>query len=97
MSDNENVLIVSGENGVQYKIKVIDIFSVDEFPDKEYIAYTFEEVVDAQHVKAYISILLETETDFSLIGISDKNEWDIVQKAFNESIKGLLDNKENAE
>ncbi len=82
----ENELVVSGENGVKYKIKVIDIFTVDEYPEKEYIAYTFEEPVDAEHIKAYISILKETETDFSLLGISDKNEWDIVQKNFNDLI-----------
>ena len=82
----ENELVVSGENGVKYKIKVIDIFTVDEYPEKEYIAYTFEEPVDAEHIKAYISILKETETDFSLLGISDKSEWDIVQQEFNDLI-----------
>lgn len=82
----ENELVVSGENGVKYKIKVIDIFTVDEYEGKEYIAYTFEEPVDAEHIKAYISILKETETDFTLLGISDKTEWDIVQKSFNELI-----------
>ncbi len=82
----ENELIVSGENGIKYSIKVIDIFSVNEFPDKEYIAYTFEEPIDAKSIKAYISILKETETDFSLLGISDKNEWEIVQKEFNRLI-----------
>ena len=82
----ENELVVSGENGVKYTIKVIDIFNVDEYPEKEYIAYTFEEPIDAEHIKAYISILKETETDFSLVGISDKDEWDIVQNVFNNLI-----------
>ena len=82
----ENELIVSGENGVKYAIKVIDIFTVDEYPDKEYIAYTFEEPEDAEYVKAYISILNETDTDFSLLGISDKNEFDIVKNSFNKLI-----------
>lgn len=81
-----NELVVSGENGVKYTIKVIDIFTVDEYPEKEYIAYTFEEPVDAEHIKAYISILKETETDFTLLGISDKTEWDLVQSNFNELI-----------
>ncbi len=79
----ENELIVSGENGNKYKVRVIDIFTVNEFPNKEYIVYTFEEPVDAEHIKAYISILKETETDFTLLGISDKEEWNIVQKSFN--------------
>ncbi len=82
----ENELIVSGENGIKYTIKVIDIFTVDEYPDKEYIVYTFEEPVDAEQIKAYISILKETETDFSLLGISDKDEWEIVLNAFNKAI-----------
>ena len=82
----ENELVVSGENGIKYNIKVIDIFTVDEYPSKEYIAYTFEEPTDAENIKAYISILKETETDFTLLGISDKKEWDIVHKRFNELI-----------
>ena len=84
----ENELIVSGENGIKYSIKVIDIFTVDEYPEKEYIAYTFDEPNDAENIKAYISILKETETDFSLLGISDKEEWEIVHKSFNELIDG---------
>jgi len=82
----ENELIVSGENGIKYSIKVIDIFTVDEYPDKEYIAYTFEEPVDDKNIKAYISILKETETEFTLLGISDKEEWNVVQESFNELI-----------
>ena len=31
----DNKLVVSGENGVEYTIKVIDIFYLDEYPDKE--------------------------------------------------------------
>lgn len=75
-------LVVSGENGYKYTIKVIDIFTVDRYPNKEYIAYTFEEPVDADNIKAYISILVETETSFSLLGISDKEEWEEVHKEF---------------
>lgn len=94
----DNTLVVSGENGVKYSIKVIDIFTVKEFPNKEYIAYTFEEKVDSDHIKAYISILSETETSFTLIGISDKSEWEIVEKAFNESLtQPNNDYTENAE
>ena len=78
----ENELIVSGENGLKYSIKVIDIFTVDEYPNKEYIAYTFEEPIDEENIKAYISILKENETDFSLYGISDKEEWNVVKSAF---------------
>ena len=94
----DNTLVVSGENGVKYTIKVINIFTVDEFSNKEYIAYTFEEKIDNEHIKAYISILSETETAFTLIGISDKNEWEIVQKKFNDLlIQPNEDNTENAE
>lgn len=77
-----NELVISGENGIKYTIKVIDIFTVEEYPNKEYIAYTFEEAIDEENIKAYISILKENETDFSLYGISDKEEWEIVKNAF---------------
>lgn len=93
----DNMLVVSGENGVNYNIRVIDIFYVDEFPGQEYIAYTFNEEIDQKHIKVYISILKETETTFSLVGISDKNEWEIVEKSFNDSMKKFIDtNNENA-
>lgn len=78
----ENELVVTGENGIKYTIKVIDIFKIDEYPNKEYIAYTFEEKIDEENIKAYISILKETETDFSLYGISDKDEFEIVKNSF---------------
>lgn len=94
---DDNMLVVSGENGIKYNIRVIDIFYVEEFPEKEYIAYTLDEEIDQKHIKVYISILVETETDFSLIGISDKEEWEIVEKSFNDSMKNFIDtNKENA-
>ena len=78
----ENELVVTGENGIKYTIKVIDIFAIPDYPDKEYIAYTFEEPIDEENIKAYISILKETETDFSLYGISDKDEFEIVKNTF---------------
>lgn len=78
----ENELVVSGENGIKYTIKVIDIFTVEGYPDKEYIAYTFEEPIDEENIKAYISILKETETDFALLGISDKEEFEVVKNSF---------------
>lgn len=90
----DNKLVVSGENGVEYTIKVIDIFYLDEYPDKEYIAYTFEEPIDEGHVKGYISILKESDTDFSLIGISDDKEWELVQKKFNEITKNIVNKNE---
>ncbi len=90
----DNVLIVSGENGIKYNVKVIDIFHVEEYPNKEYIAYTFEENVDKEHFKAYISILKENAADFTLLGISDKEEWNKVQERFNETVTMLLNNDE---
>ncbi len=78
----ENELVVSGENGIKYTIKVIDIFAVEGYPDKEYIAYTFEEPIDEENIKAYISILKENETDFALLGISDKEEFEVVKNSF---------------
>ena len=81
----ERELTITTENGEKVTISVIDIFTLDEYPDKEYIAYTKNEVINNE-VKVYISILDEHEDSFNLLEIEDSKEWNLVQKEFNDSI-----------
>ncbi len=81
----EQELIITTETGEKVAISVIDIFTLDEYPDKEYIAYTKNEIVNDE-VKVYISILDEHENDFNLLEIEDSREWELEQEEFNNSI-----------
>ncbi len=81
----ERELIITTETGEKVTISVIDIFTLDEYPDKEYIAYTKNEIVNDE-VKVYISILDEHENDFNLLEIEDSREWELAQEEFNNSI-----------
>ena len=81
----EQELIITTETGEKVAISVIDIFTLDEYPDKEYIAYTKNEIVNDE-VKVYISILDEHENEFNLLEIEDPREWELAQEEFNNSI-----------
>lgn len=84
-------LTVTTQDGQVVEISVIDVFTVDDFPSKEYIAYTFGENNNNEMIKSYISILIENDDSFRIEAITDKKEWEIVQESF----KNLLaDNNE---
>lgn len=79
----EERLIVSGEDGTKFIIYVLDLLEkgeVKEFPNKEYIAYSFDEPNGNGQLEVYYSILEEKEKNFSLLGISNKDEFDIIKK-----------------
>ena len=82
----EKELKITTENGEKVTINVIDIFSLDEYPNKEYIAYTKNEVI-GEDIKVYISILDEHEDSFNLLEIEDSEEWELVQEEFNNSME----------
>ena len=86
----DNKLIVSDENGNEYSINIIDIFTINEYPGKRYIAYTLEESEDEEYMKGYVSLLEESEDEFSLLTINDDNEWNLVQKKFDEIMKSIV-------
>lgn len=75
-------LEVTGHDGKKFTIYVLDIVEkgeIKEFPDKEYIVYSFIEPKDGTTTKTYFSILVETENRLSLDGIADINEFNIVK------------------
>ena len=81
----EQELIITTETGEKVTISVIDIFTLDEYPNKEYVAYTKNEIVNDE-VKVYISILDEHENEFNLLEIEDPRELELAQEEFNNSI-----------
>ena len=82
----ENILTITDETGAEVQVEVLDIFSVDAYPGKEYILYTKGET-EGDLVKTYVSILEETETEANLLAIEDEEEFSKVQDAINLSIE----------
>ena len=83
MENNANITVTAAD-GKKYQAEVIDIFKVNEYPEKEYILYSFGETVEDNNEKVYVSILEMNEGNYNLKEISDQNEWEVVQKAINE-------------
>ena len=76
--DFDRTLVVTDENNNQVEVEVLDIFTVDSYPGKEYILYTKNET-EGEYVKTYVSILQETDTTVTLLGIEDETEFAAVQ------------------
>ena len=81
--ENSNKITVTAENGQKFQAEVLDIFKVAGY-DKEYILYSFGEVVDGDNEKVYVSILENSNDCYNLKEISDVNEWNAVQEAVSE-------------
>ena len=91
MENEDNILVITDENGNESKIEVLDIFSLEEYPGKEYIFYTKGEISnDGEYEQTYVSILNEDETSATLEAIEDELEFTQVQKYINQSIKEEL-------
>ena len=94
MENENNILLITDENGDEVKIEVLDIFSVDEYPGKEYIFYTKGEISnDGEYEQTYVSILNEDETSATLEAIDDELEFTVVQKHIHQKIKEELGDK----
>lgn len=82
--ENGNKITVTAENGQKFQAEVLDIFKVTGYEDKDYILYSFGEVVDQDNEKVYVSILESINDSYNLKEISDVNEWNAVQEAVSE-------------
>ncbi|MBQ2640038.1 MAG: DUF1292 domain-containing protein [Bacilli bacterium] len=81
----DNFIDITTEDGQKYKAEVIDIFNVDEYPDKDYIMYSFGENIGEDQERVYVSIIEDNDEECKLQGISDPREWSIVQDAIKKS------------
>ena len=80
--DQDYMLNITDENGNEVQVEVLDIFSLEAYPGKEYILYTKGEV-EGDMEKTYVSILQETDTEAILSTIEDENEFNAVQDYIN--------------
>ncbi len=78
----DNFLTVKTADGKDWQILVLDTFTVDEYPNKNYIVYTFGEQESPETIKSYISVLNESDSYFTLEAMADEEEKDIVREAY---------------
>ena len=91
MENEDNILLITDEEGNEIKIEVLEIFSLDEYPGKEYVFYTKGEVSnDGEYEQTYVSVLKEEETSATLEAIEDELEFTQVQKYIHQKIKEKL-------
>ncbi|MBR2827882.1 MAG: DUF1292 domain-containing protein [Bacilli bacterium] len=79
-----NKIKIKDDNGKDYEVEVVDIFNVEGYNDKEYIAYTLGREVDQNNLEIYVSILKQDGDNYSLENIDDEEEWKYVQRAIDE-------------
>ena len=81
----DNIIELTTEDGSIIEVEVLEIFGVVGYEDKEYILYTQNKEVDAENIKAYVSILEQREDGgYHLANIEDEQEFLTVQKAIEE-------------
>ncbi len=84
MKDLETIKITNPE-GKEVEIKVITILKKPE-SDKSFLIYTFDD--KAENVDIYASIIKEQDGGYILDSITDKDDWEMIQKAIQELSEG---------
>lgn len=72
---------ISSPDGKEMELKVITMLKKPN-EDKNFLLYTFDE--SAENVDIYASIIKEENGNYVLDSITEKEDWDLVQKAIEE-------------
>lgn len=80
MQDFETIKITTPD-GKEMNLKVITILKKPN-DNKSFLLYTFDETAD--NIDIYASIIKEEEGNYILDSITEKEDWDLVQKAIQE-------------
>lgn len=72
---------ISSTDGKEMELKVITMLKKPN-EDKNFLLYTFDE--NAENVDIYASIIKEENGNYVLDSITEKEDWDLVQKAIEE-------------
>lgn len=83
MKDLETIKITNQE-GKEIEIKAITILKKPD-DGKSFLLYTFDS--ESENMDVYASILKEENGSYILDSITDKEDWDLIQKAIEELIK----------
>ena len=86
----ENIVFpVVDETGRELKAEVIDMFSVEEYPDNDYLMYSFDNS-SGDDVQVNISrAVVNEDGGLDFIGIEDETEWAAVNNAIDSMIENL--------
>lgn len=74
-------LKITNQDGKEIDIKVVTILKKPD-NSKSFLLYTFDDTKDK--VDIYASIIKEENNAYVLDAITDKEDWDLVQKAIKE-------------
>lgn len=83
MKDLETIKITNQE-GKEIEIKAITILKKPD-DGKSFLLYTFDS--ESENMDVYASILKEENDSYILDSITDKEDWDLIQKAIQELTK----------
>lgn len=83
MKDLETIKITNQE-GKEIEIKAITILKKPD-DGKSFLLYTFDS--ESENMDVYASILKEENGSYILDSITDKEDWNLIQKAIEELIK----------
>ncbi len=72
---------ISSSDGKEMELKVITLLKKPN-EDKNFLLYTFDE--NAENVDIYASVIKEENGNYVLDSITEKEDWDLVQKAIEE-------------
>ena len=80
MKDLETIKIKNLE-GKEIEIKVITILKKPDY-EKSFLLYTFDS--ESENIDIYASIIKEENNEYVLDAITNKEDWDLIQKAIEE-------------
>ena len=75
-------LVVKNSNGEDVSIYVLNTFTVDEYPGKNYIVYTFGDNTEDGGIISYMAVINDKDTVCTIDNIEDKDELNIVEEAY---------------
>lgn len=84
MKDLETIKITNPE-GKEVEIKVITILKKPD-GEKAFLIYTFDD--KAENVDIYASVIKEENGGYVLDSITEKDDWEMIQKAIQELSEG---------
>lgn len=79
--ENLKTIKITNPEGKEMEIKVITILK-NPVDDKKFLLYTFDET--QENVDIYASVIKNENDSYILDSITEKEDWDLVQKAIQE-------------
>lgn len=83
MKDLETIKITDSQGNI-VEIKVITILKKPN-DEKQFLLYTFDS--EAENIDIYASIIMEKNGEYILDAITEKEDWDLIQRAIEELSK----------